>query len=282
MDYKYIVISTLDLEKSKYLENLVNQSSKSLSTEFNSKELISKYKDNHIGYSIHSLLILDNNVIAAFTCMPRKIDNNSILVGCDTFVDKEHRKNIFILKNLFKSLQKSELSKNYSLILGVPNEKASLYWNKIAKWEIKSELDIIFLPVIHGFFKYFFALIYFLITILFFSKRKNKLGQNLDDLKKFRNYISINNVYVRNYVEHNKNVSYVFGFSQNTRLDLAHNIFKTIIKNGNSIVLVGYNTPLKILRVNKFIKRKFNVHIKYFDEITLEDIVFDIAILDNR
>ena len=282
MDYKYIVISTLDLEKSKYLENLVKQSSKSLSTEFNPKELIFKYKDNHLGYSIHSLLILDDNVIAAFTCMPRKIDNNSILVGCDTFVVKEHRKNIFIFKKLFESLQKSELSMNYSLILGVPNEKASLYWNKIAKWEIKSELDIVCLPVIHGFFKYFFALIYFLITILFFSKRKNKLGQNLDDLKKFRNYTSINNVYVRNYVEHNKNVSYMFGFSKNTRLELAHNIFKTIIKNGNSVVLVGYNTPLKILRVNKFIKRKFNIHIKYFDQLILKDIVFDIAILDNR
>ena len=62
MDYKYIVISTLDLEKSKYLENLVNQSSKSLSTEFNPKELIFKYKDNHLGYSIHSLLILDNTI----------------------------------------------------------------------------------------------------------------------------------------------------------------------------------------------------------------------------
>jgi len=282
MDYKYIVLSTLDLEKSKYLEQLVNQSSKALSYEFNSVELVFKYKDNHLGYSLHSLLILDDNVVAAFTCMPRKIDNLSVLVGCDTFVDKDHRKNIFILKNLFNSLQKSELCNNYSLILGVPNEKASLYWDKIAKWEIKGELDIVVLPVIHVLLRYLFALIYFIIIMLFFAKRKNKLSQNISDIKKFRNYTSINNVYVRNYVEHNKNVSYVFGFSKNTRLELAYNVFNTIVKNGNSVVLVGFNTQVKMLKMNYFIKRKLHVHVKCLDEITLEDVVFDLGILDNR
>lgn len=282
MDYNYLVISTLELEESGYLENLVDQLSKSLSSKFDSKELLFKYKDNHIGYSIHSLLILNDNIIAAFTCMPRKIGNKSILFGCDTFVDKNHRKNIFILRNLFQSLKKSQLNKNYSFIMGIPNEKASLYWNKIAKWKIKSELDLVLLPVIPSFFKFLFACFYFLIVILFFSKKKNKLFQDIKNIKKFKNYMSTNNIYCKNYIEFNKNVTYLFGFSQNSRLELANNIFKTIITNGNSIVLVGYNTQLKILRINKFIKRKFNVHIEYFDEIILENIVFDIAILDNR
>ena len=282
MDYNYIVISTIELEESGYVDILVDQLSKSLSFKFNSKELLFKYKDNHKGYSIHSLLILNDNIIAAFTCLPRKIGDNSILVGCDTFVDKNYRKNIFILRNLFQSLKKSELNKNYSFIMGIPNEKASLYWNKIAKWKIKSELDLVLLPVIPSFFKYLFAFFYFLIIVLFFFKKKSKLVQNIDDINKFRNYKLINNIYSRNYVEFNKNVTYLFGFSQNSRLELACNVFKTIIKNGNSIVLVGYDTQLKRLRINKFVKRKFNVHIEYFDEIILENIVFDIAILDNR
>ena len=94
MDYKNIVISTLDLEKSNYLDKLTNQLSNSFPLNFNSEELLLKYKDNHKGYSIHSLLIFNDNVVAAFTCMPRKIEDYSILVGCDTFVDENHRKNI--------------------------------------------------------------------------------------------------------------------------------------------------------------------------------------------
>ena len=177
MDYKNIVLSTLDLEKSNYLDKLANKLSESFPVNFNSEELLLKYKDNHKGYSIHSLLIINDNVEAAFTCMPRKIGNHSILVGCDTFVDENYRKNIFILKDLYHLLLKSNLNENYDIILGVPNEKASLYWDKIVKWKKKDELDIVVFPVINGFFKYFFAAIYLVIVFLFFSKSLKDIYQ---------------------------------------------------------------------------------------------------------
>ena len=282
MDYKNIVISTLDLEKSNYLDKLTNQLSNSFPLNFNSEELLLKYKDNHKGYSIHSLLIFNDNVVAAFTCMPRKIEDYSILVGCDTFVDENHRKNIFILKDLYHSLLKSNLNNNYNIILGVPNEKASLYWDKIAKWKKQNELDIVVLPVINGFFKYFFALVYFVIAFLFFSKTENLIYQNIKQLKKFKGYTAINNVFIKNYFESGRNITYMFGFSNNSRLELAFNIYKSIIQNGNNLILIGNKNPLRKLRLNQFIKRKFNVHIKHLNELTLENISFDLAILDNR
>tara|TARA_B100000787_G_scaffold107756_1_gene80027 strand:- start:1226 stop:2074 length:849 start_codon:yes stop_codon:yes gene_type:complete len=282
MDYKNIVISTLDLEKSNYLDKLVNQLSDTFPINFNSKELLLKYKDNHKGYSIHSLLIFNDNVVAAFTCMPRKIGNYSILVGCDTFVDRNHRKNIFILKDLYNTLLESSLNENYNIVLGVPNEKASLYWDKIAKWKIKTELDVVILPVINGFLKYFFAAIYFVIVFLFFSKKKNLIYQNIKHLNKFKDYISINNVYTKNYFESEKNLTYMFGFSNNLRLDLASSIFKSIIQNGNTVILIGNKNPLRKLRVNNLIKRKLYVHIEHLSDLSLENISFDLAILDNR
>ena len=282
MDYKNIVISTLDLEKSNYLDKLTNQLSNSFPLNFNSEELLLKYKDNHKGYSIDSLLIFNDNVVAAFTCMPRKIEDYSILVGCDTFVDENHRKNIFILKDLYHSLLKSNLNNNYNIILGVPNEKASLYWDKIAKWKKQNELDIVVLPVINGFFKYFFALVYFVIAFLFFSKTENLIYQNIKQLKKFKGYTAINNVFIKNYFESGRNITYMFGFSNNSRLELAFNIYKSIIQNGNNLILIGNKNPLRKLRLNQFIKRKFNVHIKHLNELTLENISFDLAILDNR
>jgi hypothetical protein len=282
MDYKNIVISTLDLEKSSYLDKLANQLSESFPRNFNSEGLLLKYKDNHKGYSIHSLLIFNDNVVAAFTCMPRKIGNHSILVGCDTFVNENHRKNIFILKDLYHSLLKSNLNENYNIILGVPNEKASLYWDKIAKWKKKDELDIVVFPVINGFFKYFFAAIYFVIVFLFFSKTENLIYQNIKQLKKFKGYTSINNVYTKNYFESGRDITYMFGFSNNLRLELASNIYKSIIQNGNTLILIGNKNPLRKLRLNKLIKRKLSVHIEHLNELPLKDISFDLAILDNR
>ena len=282
MDYKNIVISTFDLEKFNYLDKLVNQLNESFPINFNSEELLLKYKDNHKGYSIHSLLIFNENVVAAFTCMPRKIGKHSILVGCDTFVNENHRKNIFILKDLYHSLLKSNFNENYNIIIGVPNEKASLYWDKIAKWKKKDELDIVIFPVIKGFFKYFFAIIYFIIVFIFFSKTENLIYQNIKKLKKFKGYKSVNNVHIKNYFESGRNVTYMFGFSNNLRLELACNIYKSIILNGNTLILIGFKNPLKILRLNKLIKRKLNVHIEYLSDLTLENISFDLAILDNR
>lgn len=282
MDYKNIVLSTLDLEKSNYLDKLANKLSESFPVNFNSEELLLKYKDNHKGYSIHSLLIINDNVEAAFTCMPRKIGNHSILVGCDTFVDENYRKNIFILKDLYHLLLKSNLNENYDIILGVPNEKASLYWDKIVKWKKKDELDIVVFPVINGFFKYFFAAIYLVIVFLFFSKTENLIYQDIKQMKKFKGYISINNVYTKNYFESGRNITYMYGFSNNLRLELASNIYKSIIQNGNTLILIGYKNPLRKLRLNKLIKRKLSIHIEYLNELNLENISFDLAILDNR
>ena len=282
MDYKNIVLSTLDLEKSNYLDKLANKLSESFPVNFNSEELLLKYKDNHKGYSIHSLLIINDNVEAAFTCMPRKIGNHSILVGCDTFVDENYRKNIFILKDLYHLLLKSNLNENYDIILGVPNEKASLYWDKIVKWKKKDELDIVVFPVINGFFKYFFAAIYLVIVFLFFSKTENLIYQDIKQMKKFKGYISINNIYTKNYFESGRNITYMYGFSNNLRLELASNIYKSIIQNGNTLILIGYKNPLRKLRLNKLIKRKLSIHIEYLNELNLENISFDLAILDNR
>ena len=282
MDYRNIVISTLELEKSKYLDNLIYQLNQSFTKNFNHEELLFKYKDNHKGYSIHSLLIFQEKIVAAFTCMPRMLGKISILVGCDTFVIEQHRKKILILKNLYYSLIKSELNNNYSMILGVPNEKASLYWDKIAKWKIKSELDIVIFPVIGGYFKYFFGFFYFIITLLFFKRYKNIITQDISHLKKFKNYDRLENTYSKNYLESEKRFTYIFDFSDISRFELANNIYKSIISNGNNIILIGYKNPLRKLRANKIISRKLNIHVEYFDDLYLEKFSFDLAILDNR
>ena len=74
----------------------------------------------------------------------------------------------------------------------------------------------------------------------------------------------------------------MYGFSNNLRLELASNIYKSIIQNGNTLILIGYKNPLRKLRLNKLIKRKLSIHIEYLNELNLENISFDLAILDNR
>lgn len=282
MSYNNIVISTLDLEQSKYMDEYVHRLSKSFSKNYNKKDLLAKYKENHKGYSVHSISIFEERIVASFTCMPRKIENISILVGCDTFVDKNHRNNIFLLKDLYKILINSTFIPEYKFLLGIPNEKASLYWDKIANWKKVDELDIVILPVISGFLKYFFATFYYLITILFYTNNKCNMFQNINFLGKFKYYNRVDDIFTKNYIESKVKITYLFGFCNNFRLQLAKNIFISIINNGNSVSLIAYKNPLRLIRLNRFIKRKLNIHIEYFDKINLDKISFDLAILDNR
>lgn len=150
LPYKIVAKTTIDLSEKEWCEltcafNIVFK--KKLSTDY----FKSKYFGSSLGYSVHGMLINDDQVVGMFTAIPRDYTHNgnelTIALGCDAFILKEHRKDEYFLKQMADVVTAKLKEKNIYHCISIPNKSAYPYWKYYGGWKDIGRLNYYILPL---------------------------------------------------------------------------------------------------------------------------------------
>ena len=239
-----------------YNKTLFKDYIKSFNKTFKCESDISFFRDKYKPknkFSIHVLSLLENKIIGGFTVIPRQIHFNDKIkfsgMCCDTFVLKEHRSDELLLKKMFDFFIKNNHYYSFDIIFGIPNIKASLYWEKLVKWKSYDEFKIQIIPSNFLKLKPFWILLPILISPIIFlfdfiiPKPEVFLLRDDDFINnRFKNHYKIENqkhqIFSKIYTENNLKINYLFGIENihffNKIFVSASPVFKFLIKSLDS------------------------------------------------
>jgi len=124
---------------------------KSFDREITVDRLKAFYKSSTLGYSYHSIGYEGGRIIGFTTIFPMRYlkEETEILLGlsCSSFVLKEYRSDIFILKDLYDAIRKYCLKEGLIAFHGVPNKNSYQYSIKFLKSKEIIKLPYYFLPI---------------------------------------------------------------------------------------------------------------------------------------
>ena len=115
------------------------------------KDLISGATSDSFGYSYHAVCVDNDRVVGFNSIIPNYYFYNKqkIKMGYSgsTFVIKEYRKNMMILRDMMKKLEAVCKEDDIKAFLAVPNSNSLLYFRKILKYDDIANLPYYILPV---------------------------------------------------------------------------------------------------------------------------------------
>jgi len=110
-----------------------------------------KYFGSSLGYSLHGILLYDNQIVGMFTAIPRQYIFNkqeiTIALGCDAFILKEHRKDEYFLKQMADAVTAKLINKGVSHFISIPNKTAYPYWKYYGEWKDIGKLSYYVVPL---------------------------------------------------------------------------------------------------------------------------------------
>jgi hypothetical protein len=240
-----------------------------------------KYFGSPLGYSVHSILFHNNQVVGMFTAIPRqyiyKEKEITIALGCDAFILKEHRKDEYFLKQMADEVIVILKNAGVNYYISIPNKTAYPYWKYYGGWKDIGRLSYYVLPLrvsgLLGKFKLldpltFFALksIVSISTFIFpFSNRsvektihlkrdQNFLAQRYPADYSIRNFSDKNYFVYRVYNEDNIRTAYLIECVPLSQVTIANAIKQIIKEMGREIDIIMFvgkidNPPFFLFKV---------------------------------
>ena len=237
-------------------------------------ELITTYKSNTFGYSLHAVCTDGKKIVGFNTIYPCYYYHNDdkILLGFSgsTFIMKEYRNDLSILRNIFNVLKEYCGQLNYAAFIGIPNTKSYLYFIKILKFKEINTLKYYVLPLniskilkkdslsILNIFSYSFSFIALVINTLIskiWNYKEKKVAYQIYNNKEFSDYRFISTRYkkiesgnkkawYRVVNEDSINTVYLMDFNENgikTLRALCFSVWK-ILKNEQADIIMYVGT----------------------------------------
>lgn len=130
---------------------LVNLFNRTFNKDFNLEDFFKKFSKNIKGYSYHSILFENNNIIGCYSVIPflYSYHNKKLIFGLsvDTMIKEENRGNPFVLKKLASNMYDYLKKENIPFVFGFPNDNVYLIRKKILKWRDIGQLKYYILPI---------------------------------------------------------------------------------------------------------------------------------------
>lgn len=110
-----------------------------------------KYQITIDGYSYHSFLCNESEIVGACTVIPYSyiVEKAPVRIGLvvDVFILTEYREDPYSLFRMYKLLKKEMVNNNIAFTVAVPNDIAYPFWKSIVKWKDVGLLTYYTLPV---------------------------------------------------------------------------------------------------------------------------------------
>lgn len=276
MPKNFKIYSSDQLFKNKNIfKNYVYSFNKTFNLNNSNSFFIGKYKLKNLS-SVHVFCLEGDNILGAFTIIPRLIHfNNKIQFAgmcCDTFVLKQHRNDELLLKKMFDYFIIHNHHYSFDLIFGIPNVKASLYWEKLVKWKKHEEFKIQIIPSIFLQIKplsIFLILLFTPIMFLFDLIIPRAEISSLRDLDFIRNRFDKeykledqkNLIFSKVYKENNFKIKYLFGIENIRFLNKLIVLLKILLRDKSDFIAIGSNQSiLPFFKIpSSILKRKMNL-----------------------
>lgn len=180
--YKILVKKTNELTENEWLI-YVNEFNRIFNRNYSKDDLIRKYTVTPLGFSFHSLVYVDNNLVGAQSQIVELFDYKKQVIkvacGVDLFVKEEYRKSFTLLNDLWESADSLLLEYNVKAQIGNPLPDLLAYHEAAQTgWRLISTLSTYLLPlsfkVVHpllGFLDLFYVpLLQFALTVRSLNK----------------------------------------------------------------------------------------------------------------
>lgn len=148
VEYKSYI--TKEISDDKFNSFLLNFN-ESFDLDFPLSFFFQQYSKSFLGFSFHSFMEDDDNIVGACSAVPYQYNYDGrlktfcLLVGL--FVSPSYRKDPYALHKIYNNLKKLMISYDISLALAVPNNNSYLYFKRILKWQDIGKLTYYALPV---------------------------------------------------------------------------------------------------------------------------------------
>lgn len=135
----------------KKLHSLIDNFNAVFDKNFPFSDFEQQYFKNIKGYSYHSVMEQDEEIVGACSAVPYEYNYNGskkffgLLVGL--FIIKDYRKDPYALYKIYSKLKDLLIADNVSLALAVPNHNSYPYFKHVLKWKDIGTLPYYALPV---------------------------------------------------------------------------------------------------------------------------------------
>ena len=298
---KIIFLYTSQLEK-KHWKSYIKTFNAVFQKEYNEQNFKDKYFNNFRKDSYHGLILDGEMVIGACTAIPYKYsyfgEEISLALFVDAFVQKDYRKNEFILYDAYIHVKNKLVEDSIPFILSVPNNIAYPFWKEIAGWNDIGILPWYIMPLKIGNIlkkskllniSYVIIILYsFLCRLLsvFFNKKKPGNIYLAADILYLNNrfadkkYCKIRNtpLYYCVISEENIKAAYLLGESNFSFREISKAVWDVIIKeNVDIIIYIGkINTvQFSLIRLPKSLQpRQFYLCGKEIINVGIDDEIY--------
>lgn len=287
-------------ENKNIFKNYINSFNKTFNSNNSNSFFIGKYKLKNLS-SVHVLALDGDKISGAFTIIPRLIhfNNKTQYAGmcCDTFVLKKYRSDELLLKKMFDFFIKYNHDYSFDLIFGIPNVKASIYWEKLVKWKKYEEFKIQIIPSLFLKIKPLSILLILMLTpvILLFDliipRAEISSLRDLDFIKnrfdkEYKLEDQKNLIFSKVYIENNFKIKYLFGIENIRFLNKLIVLLKILLRDKSDFIAIGSNQliPPFIKIPSSILKRKMNLmfyRVSYQNNLN-HSVQLNLEFFDNR